>query len=290
MSKKYGLNRGLNAFISDKSKIQDILEKNASSDENLDNEELVIKDVDIDEIYPNLDQPREHFDEDRLEELAQSIKEHGILQPIILIEQEDGYQIVAGERRYRASKLAGLKTVPAIIRELDNKNLEKLALIENIQREDLNPCEEAKAYRSMIDNYNMTQQELADSVGKSRPYIANILRLLNLDPRVLEMVRTGDISQSMGRELLSIEDGDEQYEKARQVVDEGLSVSKVSKTKTKRKPRRKVEKDIFIQQLEDDFEDRLGTKVNINESRRIISIDYYDDEDLQRLIDIIIGE
>ena len=291
MSKKRGgLGRGFDAFISDKAKI----------DRTLSAEKLPIEEVPIEDIKPNEDQPRKHFDLIALEELSTSIKEHGVLQPILLNNRDGQYQIVAGERRYRASKMAGLETIPAIIRTFSPEEQDKIALIENVQREDLTPVEEARGYKSILESYNMTQAELAQAIGKSRPYVANITRLLKLDPRVLDLVQSGDISQSMGRELLSIEDNEEQYEKALEIIEKGLSIAQLTQAKAKKpkaKPKKMPQtsttpshKDLLLGQVEQDFEDRLGTRVNIDDTNKTINIDYYDDEDLQRIIEIVIGE
>ncbi len=279
--KKGGLSRGLGAFIDDRDKVNEIL--------GADNKDA-IEQISLDIIKPNENQPRKDFKDDSLKELSESIKEYGVISPIILRKIEDdyySYEIVAGERRYRASKLAEKSTIPAIIREFKDYEKDSISLIENIQREDLNPYEEAVAYKNIMEKYSLTQQELSKAVGKSRPYISNSIRILKLDGRVLEMVRKGDISFSMGRELLSIEDNDKQYKKALEVLNKNLSVSKVNKSK---KPRKTREKDFYLIDVEENFMDRLGTKVAINDSSKKITIDYYDYEDLQRIIEIIMGE
>ncbi len=280
MTKRRGLGRGIDAFITDKNKIEDILEPANSGD---------IKEIPLVDIVRNENQPRKEFDKAALNELAQSVAEFGVLQPIIVRKTDLGHVIVAGERRYRAAQMAGLEKIPAIIREFDDIDYDKIALIENVQRVDLNPLDEAMAYKSIIDNYGITQEELAKTIGKSRPYVSNTMRLLKLDPRVLEMLRTGQISSSMGKVLLSIKDENEQYKKALSIIKSGESVHEVSSKKKKTKSRSQ-NGNIYYREIEESFLNRLGTKVNIDDKRKVISINYYDEDDLQRLIEIIIGE
>lgn len=280
MTKRRGLGRGIDAFITDKNKIEDILEPANSGD---------IKEIPLVDIVRNENQPRKEFDKAALNELAQSVAEFGVLQPIIVRKTDLGHVIVAGERRYRAAQMAGLEKIPAIIREFEDIDYDKIALIENVQRVDLNPLDEAMAYKSIIDNYGITQEELAKTIGKSRPYVSNTMRLLKLDPRVLEMLRTGQISSSMGKVLLSIKDENEQYKKALSIIKSGESVHEVSSKKKKTK-RRSQNGNIYYREIEESFLNRLGTKVNIDDKRKVISINYYDEDDLQRLIEIIIGE
>lgn len=279
MKKKGGLNRGLGAFITDKNKVEDILNPKES---------LEVVELNMDDIIVNNDQPRKTFNEDSLKELANSIEKHGVIQPILVRKIDDKFEIVAGERRFRASKLINKDTIPGIVKDLDDYEQENLSLIENVQREDLSPYEEALAYKSIINNYKMTQDELAKALGKSRPYISNTIRLLRLDERVLEFLKTGEISYSIGRELLSISDKDEQFKRAVEIIEKGISVKEVSKAK-KRKRRAKPT-NFHLVEVEETFMDRLGTKVRIDENKKVISIDYYDNEDLQRIIEIIVGE
>lgn len=282
MSIRRGLGRGIDAFITDKNKIEDIL-KPANSGE--------VKELPLDEIIRNENQPRKEFDKAALNELAQSIAEFGVIQPIIVRKTDTGYVIVAGERRFRASQLAGLEKIPVIIREFEDLDYEKVAIIENVQRVDLNPIDEAHAYKSIIDNYSITQEELAKTIGKSRPYVSNTMRLLKLDPRVLEMLRTGQLSPSMGKVLLSIKDEKEQYKKALSILKSGESVHDASGGKKNRKTgKSKSNQNIYYREIEESFLNRLGTKVNIDDKKKVISINYYDEDDLQRLIEIIIGE
>lgn len=279
MKKKGGLNRGLGAFITDKNKVEDILNPKES---------LEVVELNMDDIIVNKDQPRKTFNEDSLKELANSIEKHGVIQPILVRKIDDKFEIVAGERRFRASKLINKDTIPGIVKDLDDYEQENLSLIENVQREDLSPYEEALAYKSIINNYKMTQDELAKALGKSRPYISNTIRLLRLDERVLEFLKTGEISYSIGRELLSISDKDEQFKRAVEIIEKGISVKEVSKAK-KRKRRAKPT-NFHLVEVEETFMDKLGTKVRIDENKKVISIDYYDNEDLQRIIEIIVGE
>lgn len=278
-NKKGGLKRGLDVFIKDKDNLEDLI-KPQKKDQ--------VIDLDIKDITANEDQARKSFDPDRLKDLAKSIESYGVIQPIIVRKLDDKYEIIAGERRYRASKLAGKNTIPAIIKDLDDFQREKISLIENVQREDLNPYEEALAYKSIIEKYELTQEDLAKGLGKSRPYISNTIRLLRLDDRVLELLKDGKISYSIARELLSIQDKDAQYEKALEIVKNSLTVKDLTQ---KKKKKTKVKKtNIFLEEIEEKFINSLGTKVKIDDDKKVISINYYDNEDLQRLIEIIVGE
>ena len=278
-NKKGGLKRGLGVFIKDKDNLEDLI-KPQKKDQ--------VIDLDIKDITANEDQARKSFDPDRLKDLAKSIESYGVIQPIIVRKLDDKYEIIAGERRYRASKLAGKNTIPAIIKDLDDFQREKISLIENVQREDLNPYEEALAYKSIIEKYELTQEDLAKGLGKSRPYISNTIRLLRLDDRVLELLKDGKISYSIARELLSIQDKDAQYEKALEIVKNSLTVKDLTQ---KKKKKTKVKKtNIFLEEIEEKFINSLGTKVKIDDDKKVISINYYDNEDLQRLIEIIVGE
>lgn len=281
IKKKGGLNRGLDAFINDKKSVEDIIKPIKDGE---------ILNLDLKDIKTNDSQPRKSFEEDKLKDLAASIKEHGVIQPIIVRKLGEDYEIVAGERRYRASLLSEMKSIPAIVKDLDDFERENLALIENVQREDLNPFEEAVAYKNLIDRYNLTQDELAKGIGKSRPYISNTVRLLRLDDRVLEFLKEGKISYSIARELLSINNPDEQYMRAKEIIESGLTVKEVAKSKKRRRNTKKAETNIYLSDVEDKFMSSLGTKVKIDDDKKVISINYYDNEDLQRIIEIIVGE
>jgi ParB family chromosome partitioning protein len=250
--------------------------------------------ININDIKPNANQPRKTFDEDQLEELAASIKEHGLIQPIVLRKAGDGYEIVAGERRWRAARKANLKDVPCIVRELTDEENMLLAIIENMQREDLNPIEEAEGLSQMIENYGLTQEEVSKSVGKSRPYITNVLRLLKLPEAVKDSVSQGKLSAGHARAVVSAGDEKKQIELAKRAIEEGLSVRQVEKLakegndKPKAKPRVKA-KDADVTRVENDLKDALGTKVVLNQKGKKgkIEIEYYSREELERLIEML---
>ena len=214
MAKKFGLGKGLGALISE------------NEEETNENSKLLIP---LNKIKSNAEQPRKSFDNERIAELAESIKHHGIIQPLILMKENEDYVIIAGERRWRAAKMAGLKEVPAIIMDITEKEVLEVSLIENIQRQDLNPIEEALAYKRLIDEFKLTQEELSKRIGKSRTTITNCMRLINLDDRVKEYIIEGVLSEGHGRTLLSINDEELQYTIAQKVIDEGLSVRELEK-------------------------------------------------------------
>ncbi|WFD10278.1 ParB/RepB/Spo0J family partition protein [Tepidibacter hydrothermalis] len=249
----------------------------------------------INQIYPNKEQPRKIFDQEKLSVLSESIKNYGILQPIVVKKEEDGYMIIAGERRFRAAKIANLKEMPAVVKDLPIKDIMEIALIENLQREDLNAIEEAIAYKSLIENYKVTQEEISEAVGKSRPHITNTLRLLNLDDRVINLVEEGQITPGHGKALLRIENKNIQYEIALRIIKERLSVREVetiSKNMTDKKEikNKKVNKDPFIVNIEDKLRDVFGTKVNILKGKKKgkIEIEYYSDEELEGILEQIL--
>ncbi|MDR1773883.1 MAG: ParB/RepB/Spo0J family partition protein [Clostridioides sp.] len=258
-----------------------------------------ILNIEIKNIHPNDLQPRKYFDDEKIKALSESIKNHGVLQPIVLKPDGiDSYMIIAGERRYRASKMAGIKEIPAIVKDIPMKNVMEIALIENIQREDLNAVEEALAYKSLIENYEVTQEEIADAVGKSRSYITNTLRLLNLSKKVIELLDSGEITAGHGKAILRIPTEQQQYEIALRVVEEGLSVRQVEDIAKKiaegkeieaPKKEKEEEKDIFLVDIEDKLTNTLGTKVSIKKGKRKgkIEIEYYNDEDLNNIIAMI---
>lgn len=285
-AKKKGLGKGLQALIPQLNRA-DIVEEIVTEDS--------IKKININKIFPNELQPRKDFNKEALQELAESIKLHGLIQPIVVIEKENGYMIIAGERRWRAARNAELKEIPCIVKKHNEQQLMEISLIENIQREDLNIMEEAKAYKYIIDTYQVTQDQLGEALGKSRPYIANILRLLQLDNRVIDMIKEGKISAGHGRALLSIDHGDRQYEIAKKVEAEHLNVRQVeelmrnfynSKKKDKEK---KKEKDFMLIKFEEDLKNFFGTKVNITKGRKKgkIEIEYYNDGDLERILGLL---
>ena len=266
------------------------------------NEEIDKKDIvqiKLSNIRPNKNQPRKEFDEDRIKALSDSIKNVGVLQPIVLKPIEDNnYMIIAGERRYRASILAGKEEIPAIIKDIPIKDIMEIALIENLQREDLNSIEEALAYKNLIEDYKVTQEELSEAVGKSRPYITNTLRLLNLQNKIIKMIENGDITAGHGKALLRIEDKEKQLEVAMRIVEEGLSVrtveniaKKIIENKEKRKIEKK-EKDIYIIDAEEKLSNIFGTKVNIsmNNKKGKIEISYNNEDELNDILSKIMEE
>ena len=281
-----GLGKGLDALFAD---IEPAVESDSAKSTG------GVETIGIDEIKPNAAQPRKTFDKEKLDDMAASIKEHGIIQPIIVRPSGKGYEIVAGERRYRAARAAGLKEVPCIIRELTDRENMLFAIIENMQREDLNPIEEAEGLHSMAETYNLTQEEISKSVGKSRPYITNSLRLLNLEPEVLELVRSGELSAGHGRTLLGCQDPAKQVQLAKRTVKEGLSV-RVLEALVAGKPLRKKSlprrKDPNLTSIEEDLKRSLGTKVRLvhNGKKGRIEIEYYSLDELERLIDILKSE
>ena len=278
MNKKFALGKGLGALIPD-----DINEGNEGK--------LMIS---LNKIKSNIDQPRKSFDNEKIAELAESIKNHGIIQPLILKENGGGYIIVAGERRWRAAKMVGLKEVPAIVMDLTEKQVLEISLIENIQRQDLNPIEEALAYKKLLSDFNLTQEELSKRIGKSRTAITNTIRLINLDSRVQQYVIDGIISEGHGRALLSLEDGELQYIYSQNVIDEKLSVRELEKlirnaSLKSEKSEKNEELNPYYKDVRDRLQNYFGTKVNLSskKNRGKIEIEYYSEEDLERILDII---
>ena len=278
MNKKFALGKGLGALIPDEI--------------NEDNEGKLM--ISLNKIKSNIDQPRKSFDNEKIAELAESIKNHGIIQPLILKENDGGYIIVAGERRWRAAKMVGLKEVPAIVMDLTEKQVLEISLIENIQRQDLNPIEEALAYKKLLSDFDLTQEELSKRIGKSRTAITNTIRLINLDSRVQQYVIDGIISEGHGRALLSLEDGDLQYIYSQKVIDEKLSVRELEtlirniSLKSERSEK-KEELNPYYKDVRDRLQNYFGTKVNLSSKKNKgkIEIEYYSEEDLERILDII---
>ena len=258
-----------------------------------------IVELEIKNIYPNEDQPRKVFDEEKIQILSESIKSYGVLQPIVVKPDEYGkYMIIAGERRYRASKAAKKNSIPAVIKDLPIRDIMEIALIENLQREDLNPIVEALAYRSLIDHHNVTQEEISEAVGKSRPHITNTIRLLNLTKEVIDMVEYGQITAGHGKALLRITDKDKQLEVANKIIEEGLSVratevlaKKISEEKDVKIPTKK-EKDLFIVDIEEKLRNIFGTKVNISKGKKKgkIEIEYYNDDELNSIVGLLLED
>lgn len=284
--KKSGLGTGLEALLA--------INTQSAYDEQ-GNLNSGVEEVDIERIITNSAQPRKSFDQKALEELAQSIKSHGVIQPILVTAVGNKYQIVAGERRYRASKIAGLTRVPVIVKNLTIQQRKEIALIENIQRQDLNPIEEAYAYKSLIEEYGVTQEELAEKLGKSRPAITNALRLLTLNPVVIDMVSSGRLSAGHARCLASIKDYQVQASYAIAACDKQMSVRQLEvmvynylnpdKTPKKAKPVLTTE----LKDLVTDMQRVFGTKIKVvgNNTKGRICIDYFTQKDLERIFDII---
>ena len=262
------------------------------------NNEQVIS-IDINLIKPNKDQPRKHFDNEKLIELANSIKEHGIIQPIVVRKENQFYVIIAGERRWRAAKLLNLKEVPIIIKELSDVEVVQISLIENIIREDLNPIEEAAAYNKLLNDFNLTQEEISKQVSKSRSAIANSLRLLNLDERIQGYLIEGVLSEGHGRAILALENKEDQYVVAQKVIDENLNVRQTEllvrnyykdDNNKYKKINNKSENDIYYKDIRTKLENQFNTKVcisNNSKNKGKIEIEYYSPEDLQRIIEIL---
>lgn len=297
MKRQSGLGRGLGALIPQKQ--NEAREQRNAYDETPEepilNEERVLDDgqkvysLPIDEIVPNTKQPRLLFDHEGLEDLVASIKEHGVLQPLIVRKQDEGYELIAGERRLRASKLAGLDTVPALVREAGEQEKLELAIIENVQRRDLNPMEEARAYAQLKDEFGLTQEEVAKRVGKSRPQIANIIRLLDLEPEIQEALSHGKISQSNGRTLLGIPDPDERMKVFHQMESGKFTVRQAEAKIPPNKKRPKVI-DPNLLELEAKLRAYFGGRVQVKrkpEGNGEIRIEFNSDEGLQRILDII---
>lgn len=288
MAKKSGLGKGLSAILSDKydSQALESLEYSDSS------QVIELKIVDVE---PNKDQPRKEFDKEKLDELADSISKHGVIQPIIVTKKDKTYQIVAGERRWRASKQAGLKKIPAIIRDYDELKVMEVALIENLQREDLNPVEEALGYKSLMESFSLTQDKISERVGKSRSAVANSLRLLNLPEKVLKMLEKGEISIGHAKVILSVTNKNEQIQIAEYVVEKQLTVRETenyikNNSKTKR-PVSKMSNEVkmAIKDMENSFSKFFGTKVKIKENngKGKIEISYYSHDEFERILEIL---
>lgn len=298
-SKKTGLGRGLDALFAASAPVleeeNNRMEELAPVKEEIDDADRVVY-IDINEIKPNPDQPRKHFDSARLEELSNSIQENGVIQPLVVQKKDNCYELVAGERRWRASRLAGLKKVPCLIREFDEKQNLIVAIIENMQREDLDPMEEANGIQQMIHKFGFTQEQVSESLGKSRAYIANSVRLLKLPEEIQKMIRDGKISAAHGRTLLGIPDVRKQLMLAERIEKEGLSVRTVEeiakKMKGEQKEEKKKEKKVKsaeILAVESDLRSAIGTKVSIVQGKKSgkIELEYYSIEELNRLIDLL---
>lgn len=301
--KKSGLGRGLDALFPDKSSQEKAKVVNISSEKSglkPKKEEILPKSaelmVKISKVEPNRSQPRKQFNEDALLELSESIKQYGILQPLLVSDKKDYYEIIAGERRWRAAKIAGLKEVPVLVKEFNDQEVVEISLIENIQREDLNPIEEAMAYRRLLEEFHLKQDEIADRVSRSRTAVTNSMRLLKLDERVQQMLIDDMLSAGHARALLSITNGDTQYNLAMKIFDEKLSVRETERlVKHAIEPPKKKEfvsntaEDAIYESLEEKMKGIIGTRVFIHRKKNNkgkIEIEYYSKDELERIIDL----
>ena len=298
MVKKSGLGKGLDSLIpsagakkSNPAKSE--VKKEVVVEKVVKKEEVMLK---ITEVEPSREQPRKNFNEDALLELADSIKQFGIIQPLIVQKQDDYYEIIAGERRWRAAKLAGLKEVPVIIKNYTEQERVEIALIENIQREDLNPIEEALAFRRLLTEFELKQDELAERVSKSRTAVTNSMRLLKLDERVQQMVVDEKISTGHARALLAVEDKEQQYTLANKIFDEKLSVRETERLmknfqkEKENKKSQKTENEFIYKGIEEKIKMILGTKVTVNHKKNNkgrIEIEYYSNEEVERIMDLL---
>jgi len=285
---KGGLGKGLDALFPSNVNV-DIL--------STDQKDAIVE-LKINDVEPDVNQPRKEFNDNKMQELVDSIKEHGVIQPIIVAKKDNFYQIIAGERRWRASKAAGLKTIPAIVRSYDEKKTREVSLIENIQRQDLNPVETAKAIKELMEQHNMTQEEISKTLGKSRPSIANTLRILNLDERIQKMIQMGKISEGHARTIASIDNPAKQYKLALDIVNMDMSVRDAEKyvqgikepnSKKKNKaPKGKLE--VFAKDIENQMKKALGTKVTLDaktKNKGKIIIEYFSEDELERILDVM---
>ena len=278
MAKMTGLGKGLDALFGPAPEEEQVKENDT------------LRNLKITEVEPNREQPRKRFDQEALEELAESIKEYGLIQPIVVTQKDGYYSIVAGERRWRASKIAGLKEIPAIIREDDERVNSEISLIENMQREDLNPVEKAMGIKTLIDNYGMTQEDISKKLGKSRSTIANWVRVLNLEPRVLEMAKEGKISEGYCKALLAITDPEKQYRTAIQMLERGSTVRQVEKKAQVKETKEEQKRNhVLYKSIEDNFQSFFGSKVRLDPGKRRakIIIEYTSNDDLERLLELI---
>ena len=294
--KRNGLGKGLDSLIPNKAEKTVKAEKKTEEkkeERKSESGEILVK---INQVEPNREQPRKEFDEDSLMELADSIKQFGILQPLLVQKKKDYYEIIAGERRWRAAKIAGIKEVPIIVKEYTNQEIVEISLIENIQRENLNPIEEAMAYKRLLEEFSLKQDEVAERVSKSRTAVTNSMRLLKLSPRVQQMIVDDMISTGHARALLAIDDEEQQYQLANRIFDEKLSVReteklvKALKNPKKEKKNQKIERTFVYENIEEQMKNIIGTKVSVNpkaNGKGKIEIEYYSEEELERIYDLI---
>ena len=292
---KKGLGKGLEALFSvydEENEKEENINNVTSNNVKRDNDGVL--EIPIDEVHPNPNQPRKNFDQTALEELAQSIKNHGVIQPLVVNKEDNGYMIIAGERRWRASKIAGLEFVPCIVKNYTEKQIKEIALIENLQREDLNPVEAAKAIKQLMDEYNFTQEIVADRIGKSRPNVTNLLRLLSLYPDVLKLVENGRLSAGHARCLVVVSDYTIQLKFANMACDNKMSVRDLEKTvknylNPKKLSNQKSEQSVELKELVNEMQRVFSTKVSVigNDKKGRIYIDYYSRDDLDRIAELI---
>lgn len=295
MNNKKGLGRGLDALFSTY-KEQEPEVQVESPKAQVKSDKGSVDEIAIKLIHPNVNQPRKNFDEAALKELADSIKTHGIIQPIVLNQEDDGtYMIIAGERRYRAAKIAGLEYLPAVIKHYTPKQIREISIIENLQREDLNPIEAARAIKQLMEEYNLTQETVADRIGKSRPAITNLLRLLNLTPEVIQMVEENKLSAGHARNLVVITNQQDQIKIATMAKDNKITVRDLERVvkeylnPSRKKSTKVVEQSIELKDLIQEMQRVFGTKVSVigDDSKGRIYIDYYSEDDLDRMVQLL---
>lgn len=295
---KKGLGKGLDSLIPMGSEIENITKPvKKAKNEPKTNENGVIE-LKVNQIEPNREQPRKNFDEDALQELADSIKKHGIIQPLVVQKKGEYYEIIAGERRWRAAKIAGLKHIPVVIKDYSEQEMVEIALIENIQRQDLNPIEEAMAFKQLMQEYDLKQDELAERVSKSRTAVTNSMRLLKLPQKIMEMVINNELSSGHARTLLSIEDEDLQIKVAELVILKQMSVretenyvKKLQNNKNESKDTKNTDNDFVYRDIENRIKEIVGTKVKVNHKNNgkgKIEIEFYSDDELERIYDLFL--
>ena len=296
MAVKKGLGKGLDSLIADKVSTKQAAKTEAPVKLKSEHAADAVM-MDIAKVEPNRDQPRQKFDEDALLELAESIKQFGVLQPLLVQERDDYYEIIAGERRWRAAKIAGLKEIPVIIKNFTEQEIVEISLIENIQRENLNPIEEALAYKRLLTEFNLKQEEVAERVSKSRTAVTNSMRLLKLADEVQQMIIDEKITTGHARALITIEDTEKQIEIAKKVVDEKLSVRDIeklvkdlNKPKKEKKAAKQIKNEFIYQDIEEKLKQSFGTKVSVTakeDGSGKIEIDFYSSDDLDRILDLL---
>ena len=279
MARKKGLGKGLGALIPEEDTLTNLVEEKKDSQK-----VLSISIVDIDASEGN---PRKSFDEDSLKDLAESIKLYGIIQPIVLTKNDKRYEIVAGERRYRAAKIAGLTEVPAIIKELDEKSKDMISMVENIQRKDLNPYEEAMAYDNIMKDYRLTQAGLSEVIGKSRTYIANMVRLLSLDNLTIKELEEGNITSTQARALLTVDDITLRNKYLQMLINKEITVNEVERRASRKRSVVNSEQDVFIRDIQDRLSESIGAKVRLNKGTKSwkMNIEFFDEQQIEDFLD-----